>query len=447
MASPMGHMLLPQLTHGVNAGRSSGSILGLQDSSTSAAPRSAVRSASTPGELSRLLDAAKQSCAVVFFTSATCPPCKTLYPLFDQLALEMSDKAVFITMDISRPQAAMSAEQFAVRATPTFVTFLRGDEERRWAGADAARLRSSVELLVHMAHPAHLHEWLRLPTFANPDVKPVLFAKAPPMAKLTAKMGDGLAGDSRVQGLVRFIEQRSSAGPQDAVVPDAGQLSQLVQDATATLPPERLFAVVDLFRCALVDARVSGYFSEEEGHKAVRAVLDAVNGRDECPYALRLVTLHAACNLFSTPLFADAMLRDARLCTPVIQLVSSSFLDDGHGNTRVAAASLLFNAALAHRRGRAGAGKASLSEADQVELAASVVEAIAREDQSAEALRGMLSALGHLVYGSAADGELADLLRTLDAQGTIAAKRAAFADEVLISEVADELLGKGLRRP
>lgn len=38
------------------------------------------------------------------------------------------------------------------------------------------------------------------------------------------------------------------------------------------------------------------------------------------------------------------------------------------------------------------------------------------------------------------------LLRALDAQGTISAKRKVFPDEKLVREVADELIGKGLLR-
>ncbi|KMQ81768.1 pul domain-containing protein, partial [Lasius niger] len=133
---------------------------------------------------------------------------------------------------------------------------------------------------------------------------------------------------------------------------------------------------------------------------------------------------------------------------PMIQLIASSFPDDSHNNVRVAASSLLFNLALANRQLRAkDSSKAHLPDGDQVELAASAVEAVGQEEKSAEALRGMLSALGHLVYGTDLDGELADLLRALDAQGTIAAKRKIFPNEKLVSEVADELLGKGLARP
>ena len=86
-----------------------------------------------------------------------------------------------------------------------------------------------------------------------------------------------------------------------------------------------------------------------------------------------------------------------------------------------------------------------LPEADQVELAASVLEAVAQEEGSAEALRGMLSALGHLVYGASVDGELADLLCALEAGATVEGKT-GFPGEKLVKEVG-ELLGKGFRRP
>jgi hypothetical protein len=59
----------------------------------------------------------------------------------------------------------------------------------------------------------------------------------------------------------------------------------------------------------------------------------------------------------------------------------------------------------------------------------------------------MLSALGHLVYFTNLQGELADLLRALDAEGTVLAKKKAFPKEALVTEVGSELLGKGLRAP
>ena len=453
LESPMGRMLMPQLVQGMNARRQNGSVLGLQQSSQ-ASPRTQaslpskhVKNVSNATEFTRLLNEARQSCAILFFTSATCPPCKLLYPIYDELAAELGDKATFIKIDISQPQANHIASQYSVSATPTFVTFLKGEKENQWVGADQGSLRGNVQLLVQMAFPVHPHETLRLPSFSNPNTKPVLYTKVPPLAKLMTKMGDELVNKTEVLTLKNYLEVRAKDGLQDAIIPDMSHLSNLVQDSVKSLPLEIMFTIVDLFRCALSDPRISGYFAEETSHETVRSVLGLVNSQTECPYALRLVTLQMACNFFSTPLFPEEILRNSELRAPIIQLISSSFLDDSHNNVRVAASSLLFNLALANRHARGQESRPTLPEDDQVELAASVVEAISQEEKSAEALQGMLSALGHLVYRTPVDGDLADVLRALDAQGTILGKKKAFPNEKLITEVGAELLQKGLRRP
>ncbi|KAK2591057.1 hypothetical protein QQS21_011253 [Conoideocrella luteorostrata] len=450
--SPMGRMLFSQLTQGVNAGRSNGSILGLEQSAQAPAPANvgstqSVKRVSRSDELSRLLDGAKQSCAIIFFTSATCPPCKMMYPTFDKLAEEFGKQVTFIKIDIDQPSTVDISQSFSIRATPTFVTMLKGTEENRWSGADQAALRGNVQLLAQMAHQSHPHERLRLPSFANSNVKPVLYSKVPPLAKLDVKMGDEVANCAQVKKLKEFLKAKSNFGAQDAVLPHLGELSSYMQETVSSLGTEILFAVVDLFRCALADPRVSAYFAEESKCVTVKTILNFVNDQDACPYALRLVTVQMACNMFSSPLFEHEVLRNLDVRAALVRLVSTSFLDDAHNNVRVASSSLLFNIALANRQARAKDPKSSIPEEDEVELAAALVEAISQEEKSTEALQGMLSALGHLVFGTSLDGELADLLRVLDAQGTIASKKTQFPNEKLISEVADELLGKGLRKP
>ncbi|KAH8664070.1 PUL domain-containing protein [Xylariales sp. PMI_506] len=453
--SPFGRMLQPQLTQMVQARKAQqGGLLGIQNEPQSrpAPPSSStqsngshtsgsVRYASSNNELDALLKGAEKSCAIVFFTSATCPPCKALYPLYDQLAAEVDQKATLIKVDTS--QALDVARRYGIRATPTFATFLHGKEQERWAGADAARLRGTVALLVQMAFPAHPHQSLRLPHFIDPNVKPILYSKVPPLDKLVSKLG---SSDSSILGIKHFIETRSTEGPAQTTVPDLESFSRFLSDALQNIPLEVIFTAVDLFRCALIDPRVSGYFAEEGGgHKTVVALLDFVNRRTDCPYALRLVTLQMACNLFSSPLFPEQILSQSTLRNPVTQLVSTSFLDDSHNNVRVAAASLLFNIASSNGKFRQERSEDALPESDQVELAASVLEAISQESSSTEALEGMLLGLGHLVYCAPLDSELVDLLRTMDAQGTILAKSKQFPKD-LVNEIGTELLGNGLKR-
>ncbi|KAL1856388.1 hypothetical protein Daus18300_010760 [Diaporthe australafricana] len=453
LQSPMGRMLMPALNQQVEAGRQSREgIWGIQNGQAAAGPiqpqvqhqQAKVHNATSSQELESLLAGAQKSCAVVFFTSATCAPCKILYPLYDELAAEVGDKAVLVKVDIS--QAFDVSSRYTVRATPTFVTFLHGKEENRWSGANQALLRGNVQLLVQMAHPVHPHASLRLPSFQNPQTKPVLFTKVPPLQKLLAKMGTA-ADHEAVKAISHFIEARSKEGPANDPLPDMPSLTAFLQTSTTTLPPELMFTVIDLLRCGLVDPRLSGFFAEEKEHATVLSLLSYVNGLKDCPYALRLVTLQMACNLFTTPLYPDQILTHESLRSAVTGLISASFLDDNHSNVRVAAASLLFNVALANNEKRRASQGDALPEADQIELAASLLEAIAQEGESVEALQGMLLALGYLTYLAPLDGELVDLLRVMAADDTVKDKKGGFKDLALVGEVGVELLGKGLRKP
>jgi desumoylating isopeptidase 1 len=453
LQSPMGRMLMPALNQQVEAGRQSREgIWGIQNGhATSPLPQShaqhqqgRVRTVASSSELESVLAGVQKSCAVVFFTSATCAPCKLLYPLYDQLAAEVGDKAALVKVDIN--QAFDVASRYSVRATPTFISFLHGQEENRWSGVDQAALRGNVQLLVQMAHPAHPHASLRLPSLQDPEAKYVFFTKIPPLQKLLAKMGTA-ADHEAVRALSRFIEARSQEGPANDPLPEMKHITTFFQNSPTTLPPELMFTVIDLLRCALVDPRFSGVLAEEKDHTTILSLLSYVNGLKVCPYALRLVTLQMACNLFTTPLYPDQILTHEGLRSAVTGLISASFLDDNHSNVRVAAASLLFNVALANYRKRRTSQGHALPAADQIELAASLLEAIAQESESTEALQGMLLALGYLAYLAPLDGELVDLLRVMAADDTVKSKKGTFKDLALVQEIGGELLGKILRKP
>ncbi|ROV92942.1 hypothetical protein VSDG_06346 [Cytospora chrysosperma] len=452
--SPMGRMIMPALNQQIEANRQQrGGIWGIQGNGQTAAGPAAVlpqnqgarvRNVSNSQELDSLLASAQKSCAVIFFTSATCAPCKLLYPVYDELAAEVGEKGVLIKVDVS--QASDVGSRYSVAATPTFITFLHGKQENRWSGADRAALRGNIQLLVNMAHPVHPHESLRLPSLQNPDAKPILFTKTPPMQKLLAKLGS-TANLETVKSITHFIDARNKEGPANDPLPDMPPLTGFFRDSLIYLPPDLQFTVVDLLRCGLIDPRFSGYLAEEADHATILSVLFHVNGLSDCPYALRLVTLQMACNLFTSPLYPEQILTHDVLRSAITSLISASFLDDNHSSVRVAAASLLFNVALENSRKRRSGQGDVLPEADQIELAASLLEAISQEEESAEALRGMLLALGYLTYLARLDGELVDLMRTMDAEDTVLGKKGKFKDMALIDEIGKELLGKGLRKP
>ncbi|KFY93889.1 hypothetical protein V498_04187 [Pseudogymnoascus sp. VKM F-4517 (FW-2822)] len=414
--SPMGRLLQPAIDDAIRNSQNrsrTGGMLGIEDDAAILArnPNSrqraeAVRTPASLQELTDLLATAHESCAVVFFTSATCPPCKALYPVYDELAAELSQKCVFIKIDIGKAMGA--AQAFSINATPTFVTFLGGKEERRWSGADANALRGNVKLLAVMAWPAHPHESLKLPKLRGASAKPIVFKRIPPLDKLLAKIGD--AGQlPSVQGVKYFIATSEAEGAAATTLPDLDAFSRFLRDSRTTVPRENMFAVLDLVRIAIADPRFSGYYAQEKDHKTIAPLLEYANKAEDAPYALRLVAL---------------------------QLTY-----DKHPNVRIAAASVALNIATANSLIRREENYEALLEEDQVELAASLLEAIRTEKESHEALNGFLLAIGQLIHCAKNDGEVVDLLKSLDAQDTILSKKESFPDEALIVEIGNELLG------
>ncbi|KFY72070.1 hypothetical protein V499_07765 [Pseudogymnoascus sp. VKM F-103] len=446
--SPMGRLLQPAIDDAIRNSQNrsrTGGLLGIEDDTAITARNlnsrqraEAVRTPVNLKELNDLLASAHESCAVVFFTSATCPPCQPLYPVFAELAAELSHKCVFIKIDIGKAMGVQQA--FSVNATPTFVTFLSGKEECRWSGADVNTLRGNVKLLTVMAWPAHPHESLKLPKLRGASVKPIVFKRIPPLDKLLAKIGD--AGRlPAVQGVKYFIATSEAEGAAASTLPDLDAFSHFLRKSITTVPVEKMFAVLDLVRIAIADPRFSGYYAQEKDHKTIAPLLEYANNAEDPPYALRLVALQLTCNLFSSSLYIHHILNCSALRIPIIQLTASCLLDEKHQNVRIAAASVGLNLATANSLVRREDHHEALPEDDQVELAASLLEAIRTEEESHEALNGFLLALGQLIYCAKKDGEVVDLLKSLDAQDTILSKKGSFPNEALITEIGKELLG------
>ncbi|KAK4546312.1 hypothetical protein LTR36_001989 [Oleoguttula mirabilis] len=263
--------------------------------------------------------------------------------------------------------------------------------------------------------------------------KPVTYGKVPPLEKLVAKLGE-MRDDAALLSLKTFIQQRN-VDPREAPLPDLEAVGQAFQSKVLTLPVEVRFAAVDLLRCAMIDPRVSGFFAEEKaGSQTADTLIDHVNELADCPHNLRLVTIHLACNLFTSPLYTKQILHPEKaIATKLVQLVTSSLLDASHPTTRVAASWLAFNLAAANHRSCRGEGREALAEGQQVELAASLIEVLGSEDNG-EAVKAQLLGLGYLVYGAPRDGEVLDLAKALDAKATVSA--IGKGNEALAKEVA-----------
>ena len=364
--------------------------------------------------LEKHLENASKTVATVFFTSSTCAPCKLAYPMFDRLA-EQHRQALFVKVDINAAHDV--ASRYQIRATPTFMTFSRGSKQDEWQGADPNLLKANVERVINETFPPHPHSTRKVPTLQHGSMKPITYAKVPPLDKLMAKLGSGSSTEELVS-LRRFIEKRE-ANPKNATLPNLREIGEAFQTKVLNLPLEVRFAAVDLLRCAMLDPRVSGYFAEENTPKTLPALIRHVNELETCPHSLRLVTIHLACNLFGSSLYAKEMLRpNSDLTQLLVQLITSSLLDASHSTVRVAASSLAFNLATANYRVRREEGREALDDSVQVELAASIIESLSGEDNN-DAKKALLLSLGYLVHFAPEGGELMDLVQALDAKSIV----------------------------
>jgi desumoylating isopeptidase 1 len=382
-------------------------------------------------DLNKHLAGAKDTASTIFFTSATCAPCKLAYPAYDSLA-EQYSQALFIKVDLN--EAHNVGAQYQVRATPTFMTYSRGAKQDEWSGADPGLLKANVERLINATFPPHPHTTLNVPTLQYGSMKPVTYSKVPPLDKLMSKLGEA-GGDPGLTALKTFIEIRNG-DPREARLPDLPAISKTFQQTVFALPIEVRFAAIDLLRCAMVDPRVSGFFAEESAPQTVPALIKHVVELESCPHNLRLVTVHLACNLFSSPLFVrEIMQGESNLPTTLMQLITTALLQVAHPSVRVASAWLAFNLASASYRVRREEEQEALADGEQVELAASVIERLSSAENE-EAVKALLLTLGYMVYCAPQDSELMDLCRALDAKGTVQAVK---EHEKLAQEIASLL--------
>ncbi|OQE32773.1 hypothetical protein PENFLA_c001G08608 [Penicillium flavigenum] len=462
LETPFGQMMKPQIEmalKGVTQGTGTGPAPGPSVQPTTAravppapqpvAPPGAgtVRMVSNLSQLQTELSSSSHSCAVIFFTSSTCPPCKAVYPTYDELAAEVGERGTLIKVDIG--VARDVGMKYSVRSTPTFMTFLKGQKLDEWSGATPAKLVGNVRMLLEMAHPAHPHRQLRLPSLQREITTFVMYKKVPPLEKLLQKLPVAFKEGLGVAQVIEFVKLRHSATEPvaDIRVPDLHIFATTLTSIYSTLPNDTHFAVVDLVRLLLLDPRASGYFAEEAQHATLLTLLAPLSQDDlsSCPYNLRIVALQLVCNLFSTPLYPEQLTSSSSpLRETCLRLATNSLLDS-QTSLRVVAASFAYNLAAFNHNARLDGKPDPLSEEDQVELTASLLEAVSRENESVEALHGLLFALGLLVYEAPMDGSLIDLCRAMGVTETISGKMKveAVQKEPLL-KVIGELFSKGL---
>ncbi|OAL17779.1 hypothetical protein AYO22_11307 [Fonsecaea multimorphosa] len=451
-----------------------------------------VHNITTLSELDSLLSSASHSCAVIFFTSATCPPCKIVYPTYDDLAAEAGtlSGAKLIKIDISAsPSAHAVAQRYSIRATPTFITFLRGEKQDEWAGANPAQLRGNVQLLLQMVRPPqHQHSKLRLPSFQRVIDTPILYTKTPPLEKLLGKLGRAFSDDKSVQDLVSYIKTRDAKGMTEAALPDLHAFGEHIASTFTSLPKESLFAAIDLVRVAAADPRVASFLAAEREYRTLSTLFNTVQtsqGGDfaNAPYNIQSVTLQLGCNLFSSNIFQEQIFHSGSSPSPStssgvlkekLEELAAQCLLSPHLNSRSLAAVLVYNLASWTHNARMHAHSSfhSSSSAETPaeegggavsdDLAAALLESISSlatltatvptttttasgGGGNLNTLHALLLSLGMLLYSAPAGDMLWDLCRAMELKDVLKelGKRDDCRGEKLLKEVGEELLGKG----
>jgi thiol-disulfide isomerase/thioredoxin len=405
-------------------------------------------------EVDRLLGLAKDRCAIIFFTSSTCAPCKLVYQPFDDLAAAAGEKCVFLKIDFTHAERSINTRYPNVRATPTFITYIRGDKQDEWSGADPRQLRNNVEMLLNAAFPPHPHLETSTPILLRQSQRPITFMKVPPLDKVVAKMGD-VGKAPAVASIVSFIDARERFGSMEAPLTKLPLFAEFMRKSTSTLPPELLFTALDLLRITLTDVRVGGFFAEE--HKGasgtpatIHHLLSHVDGLGaSAPYSLRLTTLHLACNLFNSSLFIPHLLSPP-LSSLLISILTTALLDEKYPALKTSALSLAMNIASSNHKIRMKQhsanstpslpGESELADSEQVELLASLLETLGMDEQWSDNKKMALISTGWLVYGADMEGELKDLWKVMDAAGTVGKIQAKAAEDRLMVKEVQSLL-------
>ncbi|KIM24661.1 hypothetical protein M408DRAFT_17525 [Serendipita vermifera MAFF 305830] len=416
----------------------------------------------------------RHKAVVAFFTSQTCPPCKIVEPVFEELArAKASPSVAFVKIDMSVGMGHQVGQNNGVRATPTFQFYLDGKRVHELKGANAPELRSQTNLLIYDAFPPHPHAKLTLPELRGVSLNPILFSQVPKLDALSTKFlstVDGVASLSADQKAAiktviskQMIPALQSGLSKDAKAPSITSLPSWIAttaQVSQAVSPALLFPLVDLWRLAVLIPDVANHLSTSATSplpNLLNIAADAASSADT--KNLTLTALRLACNMFSNAALTRRMLSQLAYSDGTVprdiltRLLVPALLSDAP-NVRVAAASLAFNVSsflqkplmASFQNGMTGQMVPdAVDEVDWVvEVLSAVVEAVRREDTE-DSLHRLVTCLGLLVHLSPHLEEMRSLLDVLQTREMLQSKLAdkTLVQKVpvrkLIKEIADEL--------
>lgn len=229
----------------------------------------------SPTEFDTLISSSKM--AIAFFTSETCGPCKMIEPHYHSLSKSHTNTK-FILVDVGKQYALGKAHQ--ISATPTFKTFLNGQQFAEWKGANKGALDQNLARLIEAARPP-LPPSLR----GHYSQSPILFARPPPMEKVLSQLPENIFPEPLLQNITTFLKSKDDT---HILVPPLSTWAEIQRKLDYDL--ENAWMVVDLLRAAMADKRVSGWFAVD-GLSTLSDIVKCVHARDEKEWQLRVVTV------------------------------------------------------------------------------------------------------------------------------------------------------------
>ncbi|KAJ3574479.1 hypothetical protein NP233_g1745 [Leucocoprinus birnbaumii] len=410
--------------------------------------------------------------AAAFFTSQTCPPCRVIEPVFEQLAEQKGPHdgrqgVACAKIDIDVGLGQNLAAQWNIRSTPTFYFFLDGEKKAELKGANAAELKTQIDLLIYEAYPPHPHTRIDLPIIQKMSLSPILFSQAPAVETMVSKLMSSLENASwpasanptpdQIKSTIsssfapylkaRFSTSKSALNGTATSTPKISSTPATLNSwASATnvilavLPADVLFPLIDMWRLSFLDPS-TGSWASAPSTSPCGGPISAITSRalevlqqSESSKGTRnfiLTTLRLLCNTFSSAGLTRRIFTDATIRPTLTAVLVQSLLHEDT-SVRTAASSMTFNVAAWLQSGRVEAIKSGKGiqgdaigedEEWELEFVSAIVEALNRETSNEEVVHRLTAALAFFLRLSPwYDDQLKPLLDVLQVRNTLESK-------------------------
>ncbi|CAO3651142.1 unnamed protein product [Cunninghamella echinulata] len=374
----------------------------------------------------------------VFFTSATCPPCRTIKPEFENLIKDKNQHTSNLRIlgaIVDTSIAFDAGAKFGIKATPTFMFFHKGEKITEFRGANFAELKSAVDLLLFTAYPPHPHRTINLRQVYSAENLPILYKNVGKLDMIVSKL------ESYIEENNLSLDEKSKLtlyNAKDKLVQGKGSISMddwqsLVDYLCSKLPLNHHFPLLDIFRSIILTEDAGNYYTENSIKLAT--LMDIVNKNDTTiPTATWLMILRSACNIFThqvlvTTYFTSHLESSHR--SHLTQLLITSLLAE-HIQIRQTAASLAYNCSTTvmmerlrkEKNGNMDTNGMAEQEDDdwQVEIISAVMDALTKETDP-EVIHRLLACISKFLFLAPSESSIPNLLAALDIRSVLEEKK------------------------